>query len=77
MYKESNKTLLRQFKGKIDNFSSKEERNFEKKHLKAYLRGDKYFFYGIDDLGNPKRYEVQQELVEPKIITSHEKSQEN
>ena len=33
----------RRFKGKIDNFESKEERNFEKKHLKAYLRGDKYF----------------------------------
>lgn len=33
----------RRFLGKIDNFQTKEERNFEQKHLKAYLRGDTYF----------------------------------
>lgn len=62
----------RRFKGKIDNFESKEERNFEKKHLKAYLRGDKYFFYGTDALGKPIQYEVQQEWVEPEIIQSND-----
>ena len=62
----------RKFKGKIDNFDSKEERNFEKKHLKAYLRGDKYFFYGTDALGKPIQYEVQQEWIEPVIIQSND-----
>lgn len=58
----------RKFKGKIDNFTNKAERNFEKKHLKAYLKGDMYFFYGKDEFGNAVRYEVQQELVEPEIL---------
>lgn len=57
------------FKGKLDNFTSKEERNFEKKHLKAYLRGDKYFFFGVDAKGEPIRYKVLQELTEPEVIS--------
>ena len=57
------------FKGKLDSFTSKEERNFEKKHLKAYLRGDKYFFFGVDAKGEPIRYEVLQEIAEPEVIS--------
>jgi hypothetical protein len=37
----------RQFGGKTENFNSKEERNREKKHLKAYLKGQRYFFHGF------------------------------
>ena len=62
----------RKFKGKLDNFDNKQERNFEKKHLKAYLRGDKYFFYGKDAFGNPIKHEVQQEWIEPEIIQSND-----
>lgn len=65
---EPTKNKVRVFKGKINNFTSKEERNFEKKHLKAYLRGDKFFTYGIDNLGKPITHEVQQEYIEPTII---------
>lgn len=34
----------RSFGGKTDNFSDKQERAFEKAHLRAYLRGDKIFY---------------------------------
>lgn len=33
----------RQFLGKTDNFETNDERSFEKRHLKAYLNGDKEF----------------------------------
>ena len=36
----------RKFLGKLDNFDSKEDRNFNKKMLKAYLAGDAEFYYG-------------------------------
>lgn len=38
---------FRKFGGKIDNFESKDEQRLEKKHLKAYLRGNTYFKYGF------------------------------
>jgi hypothetical protein len=34
------------------------KRNFDKKHLKAYLRGDKYFTFGFDELHKPERFKV-------------------
>jgi len=40
---------VRSFGGKIDNFTDKQERAFEKAHLKAYLKGHKVFFYGFID----------------------------
>jgi hypothetical protein len=42
----NNPKLIRNFGGKIDGFKNKEERNFEKKHLKAYLKGDRQFRNG-------------------------------
>lgn len=36
----------RAFGGKTDNFESKEERRFEQKHLKAYLKGNRLFRHG-------------------------------
>lgn len=39
----------RAFGGKTENFKDKEERNREKKHLKAYLKGQRYFFHGFEE----------------------------
>ncbi len=39
--------LKRSFGGKTNNFLNKEEKDFEKKHLKAYLKGYKYFNCGF------------------------------
>lgn len=44
--KEKIEEPRRYFLGKLDGFSSKEERDFENKHLKAYKRGDKWFVHG-------------------------------
>ncbi len=43
----------RSFGGKIDNFETKEERNFQKKHLRAYLKGNSHFRHGFDLKGKP------------------------
>lgn len=59
----------RRFLGKIDNFIDKQEQAFEKKHLKAYIRGDKQFVIGYKGEGNfrtPVYSLVKQELVEVK-----------
>lgn len=60
----SNPRLIRNFGGKIDGFKNKEERNFEKKHLKAYLRGDKRFRNGYiyTDIGREIYYAAVKEL---------------
>jgi len=63
---KENKTRV--FKGKLIDFKDKEERNFEKKHLKAYLRGDEFFEYGLDERGKPIIRKVQQEYIEPTIL---------
>jgi hypothetical protein len=44
------KTPFHLFGGKITDFISKEEKNFEQKHLKAYLKGKKYFRHGFKTL---------------------------
>lgn len=55
----------RYFLGKLDGFESNEERKFEKNHLKAYKRGDKFFINGYtrDLKGNkiPNIFMVKQE----------------
>lgn len=43
------KKSVRTFGGKIDGFTDKQERAFEKAHLRAYLRGDKMFYFGFID----------------------------
>jgi hypothetical protein len=40
--------------------TGKDKRNFEKKHLKAYLRGDKEFSWGKDIQNNPIWYKVNE-----------------
>jgi hypothetical protein len=52
----------RQFLGKLDGFTNpdgtinKIERNFQNKHLKAYLRGDEYFTFGKDQKTREPQY---------------------
>lgn len=43
---------MRKFLGKLDNFEDKVERNFQKKALKAYLRGWTHFTFGRDSETN-------------------------
>lgn len=43
----------RKFLGKLFNFSSKEEKNRENKHLKAYLRGYEQFTHGFREIEDP------------------------
>lgn len=55
----------RQFLGKLTDFSSAEEKNFEQRHLKAYLRGYQWFNFGFEGIGRlrkPKYYQVQEKL---------------
>jgi hypothetical protein len=42
------KELRRSFGGKTENFTSPQERHFEDKHLRAYLKGWKRFQMGLD-----------------------------
>lgn len=52
------KNLVRKFLGKLDEFESKEEQKREAKHLKAYLKGDKFYFFGFREFTNPKTQTV-------------------
>lgn len=60
------KTLkrTRKFLGKTEGFENKEEKSFEKAHLKAYLKGHKTFQQGfeLDAKGVPITHRVQQEV---------------
>lgn len=49
----------RSFGGKIDNFIDKEERAFEKRHLRAYIKGWKRFQQGRNpETKEPIYYDV-------------------
>lgn len=52
--------LERSFGGKTEGFKNKEEQRFEQKHLKAYLRGDKFFKFGYDKNGYPIFHKVNE-----------------
>lgn len=59
----------RKFLGKVKDFSSDEERDLEQRHLKAYIKGRKYFRDGTyRDIRNPLTglIERQPNLVEVK-----------
>lgn len=61
--------IKRRFLGKLDNFTDKVDRNFNKKMLKAYLRGNTHFSFGVDEQKKmPIMYKVLQEYYEPKVI---------
>jgi len=47
------------FGGKLVDFKDAEERAFEQKHFKAYLRGDTKFAHGRDDSGRPIYHPVK------------------
>lgn len=46
MKNQTETILSRRFLGKTDNFKDKQERNFELKHLRAYLKGQTHFING-------------------------------
>lgn len=61
---KKDEVLVRRFGGKISGFKDNAEANFEKKHLKAYLKGDKYFRHGFkdeDDIRVPAYHKVKEE----------------
>lgn len=60
-------TSRRSFGGKLVDFTSRAEQNFEKKHLDAYLKGKKYFRYGfktVESLGKQFRIPAMFEVKE-------------
>ena len=53
------KKQFRLFGGKTENFKNKEEKVFNQRMLKAYLKGHKHFYYGIDSVnGGRKEHDV-------------------
>ena len=63
------KQIKRRFLGKFDNFTDKVDRNFNKKMLKAYLRGNTMFSFGLDsETRQPIMHRVLQEYYEPKAV---------
>lgn len=56
------RVVERKFLGKlVGPWADKYERNFEKRHLKAYIRGEEYFPYGYKEetLPNGAKMRVQ------------------
>ena len=45
----------RKFYGKLNNFTSKEEKNQEKNHLNAYIQGRSFYRYGFTELQTGNR----------------------
>jgi len=54
----------RRFLGKTENFDSKEEQKFEKRHLHAYLSGNPTFNY------HGATYVVKSEILVKKLVKS-------
>lgn len=75
--REYNRTHTRSFGGKTVGFNSIWERNFEKKHLQAYLKGHRQFSFGfttdpITKLKEQVWYNVQEKWTknkQPTVIT--------
>lgn len=57
LYKENGKyfILRRRFLGKLDNFNNRTEQAFEKRNLKAYLKGEDKFKFGFKTTEDNKR----------------------
>jgi len=56
--------VRRRFLGKTEDFENQRDKNFEKKHLKAYLRGNTQFRFGFENMNDirvPKYHKVEQE----------------
>ena len=60
-------TKRRNFGGKTEGFESKQEKHFEQRHLKAYLKGHKKFKFGFKTLKGgvrvPKTHDVKEVWV--------------
>lgn len=53
--------VSRKFTGKLSGFDDKQERRYQQKHLKAYLKGHQLFQIGIDNAGFPVYNAVKQQ----------------
>jgi len=56
----------RTFGGKLSGFTDRSEANFEKKHLKAYLKGHEFFRHGFrmsDGVKFPSWHITKEEYV--------------
>lgn len=65
---ESNKIIRKQrskraFLGKTSNFKDSKERNFEKAHLKAYLKGRRTFKHGFAETSLGIEHQIHNVLV--------------
>lgn len=49
--------------GKVRSLANRMEKQFEEKHLKAYLRGDTRFSFGKDEYNHPVFFDVKVILV--------------
>lgn len=67
-------STVRKFFGKIEDFKNADECNFEKAHLKAYLKGKIFFTWGFikDQYGDLQRAK-HLVLTEPKLETNESK----
>lgn len=58
---------IRKFGGKLlfgkDACANKKQANIQKKHLKSYLKGEKFFTHGRDNAGDPKQYHVNERWI--------------
>lgn len=59
---EVKKKYTRRFLGQL--FPERRDANYEKAHLKAYLKGRKFFHYGRLPDGSPAPHQVKQELIQ-------------
>jgi len=68
--------LRRKFLGRLDNFFNVDERAFEKRNLRAYLKGKSIFTYGTEpthwNTKQPQRFKVAEgvaiEYLTPKQV---------
>ena len=59
----SKHNITRRFTGKLGGFETKQERNFYKKALKAYVKGKERFIFGINPrTRKPQMYETPQKF---------------
>lgn len=55
--------LRRTFAGKLNNFKDKAEARFQKRALKAYLKGQPYFRMGFNKKGNPQYHITPEQWI--------------
>lgn len=54
--------FTRKFLGQL--FPARRDANFEKAHLKAYLKGHELFYFGKHPGGSPMAHKVKQQVIQ-------------